>query len=116
MTVVGNQAGSSSVLETTIFFTALILLAKITRLSWPHRGESFECPAAEEQGVSGHQLVDLVLVAVRAPVELKRPAAPTEVLGAAGVFHDTVQRDEFGDNDSAHVHLNCPRPMRVRRV
>src|SRR6476660_7533551 len=28
MTVVGDQAGSSSVLETTIFFTALILLAK----------------------------------------------------------------------------------------
>src|SRR6478672_9100747 len=67
----------------------------------PGRREAFVRHSAEELDVSVHQLVELELVAVVAPVVLEGPASVLVVLRAARILEDAVERDEFGDNDPA---------------
>jgi hypothetical protein len=68
----------------------------------PGRGETFVGLAPQEQRVGGENLVELELVAFRAPVELKGPAAALEAFGSARVFHHAVQRHELRYDEFAH--------------
>ena len=85
----------------------------------PGLGESLVRLAAEQQRGGVHRLVELELVAFAA-VDLERPAAVLEVLRAAGVFHDSVERNELGNDDLGHVVLLAfgmqLRPNRARKL
>jgi hypothetical protein len=68
----------------------------------PRGGEALVGRAAEQERVGGHHLVDLELVALVAALELERPAAELELLGAPGVLHHAVEGDELRHHDLPH--------------
>jgi hypothetical protein len=71
----------------------------------PRLGEPLVGPAAEQQRVRGHRLVELELVPLVAASDLEGPAAVLEVLRPARILHDPVERDELGHNDLPHGSL-----------
>ena len=81
-----------SVLETTYFGIAFIFLPNpFVAHRGPRLGEALVGDAPEQLRVSGHQLVELELVALLAAVELERPAAVLVLLAAARILDHTVQ-------------------------
>ena len=94
--------GSASVEETTNFGIVLNLSAKSPSRSRPRGREALVGHPAEEERRALHHLVQLELVSVLAPVELEGPASALQALGAAGVLHDPVDRDELRYDDPTH--------------
>src|SRR4029077_4768434 len=70
---------------------------------WPRRGEALIRHPAEQLSLGRHGLVHLELKTLVAAVELETPAAVGEVLRAAGVLNDAVQRDELRHHDLSHA-------------
>jgi hypothetical protein len=84
---------------------AVELVGELAAPRRPRRREALVRRPAQEQGVGGHHLVELELVALGSPVELERPAAALEALGAARVLDHAIQSHELGDDHLAHVTL-----------
>src|SRR5262245_53531236 len=70
----------------------------------PRFGEPFVGDAPEQLRVRLHRLFQLERRAL-AGIDLERPAAVLEALGAARILHYAVQRDELGYDDLAHQYL-----------
>src|SRR5439155_10597766 len=69
----------------------------------PRLREALVGHPAQELRVARLQLVELEAPALVA--DLEGPAAVRIALGPAGVLDDTIERDELGDHDPAHVCL-----------
>ena len=69
----------------------------------PGRREALVGDPAEQRDLGVHQLVELELIALVAAVVLERPTAVLEALGAARILEDSVDGNELGDDQLAHL-------------
>src|SRR5215208_417224 len=81
------------------------LVGELSFPRWPRIREAVVRHAPEEECVGRHRLVELELVSLFAPVELKAPTAVLVILGATRVFDDAVHRHELCDHDLSHGYL-----------
>ena len=93
---VGERAGDD------VLGHAVVLVGQGALVPGPGAGEALVGPAADQQRRGAERLVELVLLAILAAVELEGPVAVLEVLAAGGLHH-AVERDELGHDDPSHL-------------
>src|SRR5262249_6189233 len=80
------------------------LVCELTVTCRPRLGEPLVRDAPEQLRVRGHRLLQLERHALTR-VDLERPAAVPEALGAARILHHAVEGNELGYDDVAHRYL-----------
>src|SRR5207237_806372 len=83
---------------------AVEFVCELVLHGWPGRGEALICHTSQQQRFAVERLVELELFALRPAVELEGPARMLEAFTSSRGLHHTIERDEFSDDDPAHLY------------